>query len=298
MAAIKKDVNVQIGPFLKAKVSVHAAVDDDDKEVSLKTVCCGDGLKDETGPAKDVPHTHAPTAIKQLLRCPTCLNDDKATFKKAKQDGNVFAVVDTEALAAVQAESAGDSTLMDFTVHDVEDFDGRVLNGDKVYFLESVKSDEKTYALIRSVVEANPDKVILTTWAARSKPAMYRLTTFNGALAVQKIAWLDSIREAPAVDFEPSEKEIGMAGQLLSMAVMPFDAATYKDTRNEALAHLIAQAQGVEGIAAPATVGSAPKPTGGSLEDMLAAALAAAGATVEDAPAPKKRAPRKAKASA
>jgi non-homologous end joining protein Ku len=295
--AIRKDVRIHVGPFLKVTASILGAVDDDEKEVSLKTVCCGDGQADETGPVKGVKHEHAPAAVKQLLRCPTCLNAEKATFKKAKQEGSTFSVVDTEALAAVQAESAGNVLLMDFTPHDAADFNGTVLNGDRVYYADCNKGDEKVYKLLVRYIESNPDKVLLTTWSARSKPALYRLITFQGALAVQKIAWLDSVRPAPAVEAdEPSDKELAMTAQLLEMAVTPFDPATYKDTRNESLKNLIAQAQGVEGAAVPTEPGTAKAVASNSLEDMLKAALLASGAEPEVTP--KKRAPRKAKATA
>lgn len=287
--SIRNSVKLTVGPFLSVTVNVLGAVDDDDKEVSLSNICIGN---------QPFSAEHPPSGVKQNLKCPVCENDDKTSFKKGRIDGGTVSIVETAAVAATTVATAGNPLLMEFSAHPADDLDGKTLNGDRVYFLACQGGHEKIYALLVALVVSRPDLVLLTTWASRSKPAMYRLVTFNGALAVQKLAWLTSIRTAPVVNETPDAKNLAQAQTLVEMAVTPFDPATYVNTRSAALQALIAQAQGVEGAAVIPTAAAAPKAVENDLTAMLEAALLAAGATVPAQPtatpaAPRKRAPRK-----
>lgn len=288
--SIRNSVKLTVGPFLSVTVNVLGAVDDDDKETSLSNICAGH---------PPFSAEHPPSGVKQDLKCPVCDNNDKTSFKKGRISGSTFSIVDSVAVAAAAVATAGNPLLMEFTAHAASDLDGKTLNGDKVYFLDCQGGYEKIYALLVALVNSRPDLVLLTTWASRTKPAMYRLTTFNGALAVQKLAWLTSIRKAPIINETPDAKNLAQAQALIEMTVTPFDPATYVDTRSAALQALIAQAQGIEGAAVVVTA-AAPRAVENDLTAMLEAALAAAGATVPAQPtatpaAPRKRAPAKKK---
>lgn len=288
MAAVKSKVNLKLGPFFRTSVDVLTAVDDDDKEVSFRTLCTGVAGSEDHAP-------HPPAGVKQDLKCPACSNTDKTTFGKGREIAEgVFATVNAEDIATAQV-SEDMKINMDLTTHAVEDMEGTVLPGGKTYFLKPRKGDEAIYALFLAMVQASPHLAYVTQWASRSKPAMYRLVPFGSTLTVQQIAWPTSLREAPTVDAPINEAELEQALKLANAAVSPYDPASYKDTRAEQLRAYIAAAEGVEGADVAVAAPVAAKPASGGLAAMLQASLDALTPPAQEKAkkAPAKRAPRK-----
>lgn len=288
MAAVRSKVSLALGAFFTVTGNVISAVDDDDKEVSFRTVCTGDGVHEDEG-----KKAHAPAGVKQDLKCPFCENTDKTTFKKASESAGTFSIVNPEDIAAAEVDESL-KLKIDLRVHKAADLLGTTMPGGKAYYFEPVKGQESVYSLFREMVEQSPDLAFCAVWASRSKPALYRLSTFGKALALQQIAWPSSLRAAPDVDTPFAETDLKMALTIANAAVSEYDPAAYKDGRKESLLAAIAKAEGVEGAKVDEIVDGIQTAPTGSLTAMLQAQLAAL-APVEE---PKKKAPRKKAASA
>lgn len=284
MAAIRKGVKLVLGGLFNIEVNVLGAVDDDTKETAFHTVCAG--------AAED--SAHAPARVRQSLICPDCANDVKDTFRKAREVGKgTYALVDSAELEAAAVDEAL-KLQMQLTVHDAADVDATALPGEKVYYLEPGKGPlvAKSYNLLRDKIAANPDKVICTIWAGRSKPGMFRLGVFGDALTLEQLAWPENVRQAPAVpEMDYTEQESAMIGQLLESIEAPFDATTYRDERKDQITAIIAAAEAVEGSATDAAPRAAK--TAAPTLDLTASLQAALGAATAAKPAKAKKAAAK-----
>lgn len=274
MAAVKSNIQIKIGPFFGVPVSVITAVDDDKKSTGLNIIC-------DSG--------HAPSRVRQDLKCPECQNDDKTSFKKGQErpDGSVV-IVDAAEVAAVTAIPDDVKNTLTLTSHPIEQVAEHTLPSGKVYYLEPGKGGAKAYPLLVQMIKERPNLGFVTVWAPRSAPAMYRLGLFGDVLTLTQLAWPASVKPTPNVETDFNPDEVKMACVLADQLSSDFDPETFRDTRTETLAAFIAAAEGVEGAEKPTAPASAPKVT--SMMDMLAAAVAASSAPeVADKPKAKPR---------
>jgi non-homologous end joining protein Ku len=285
VSSIRSNVAIRLGPFFRVNTNIKTAVKDEDKDVSFSNVCTGH---------PPFSAEHAPSGVSQRLECKACKNDDKTSFKKGRQVGTDYVLLTQEEIAGAEV---GDDLKKEMTLftHPASDFVGTTLPGGKAYAVEPAAGEADSYALFLAMIRETPDLAYVTTWASRSKPALYRLLPFGDVLTVQQVAWPSSLAEMPETgDGNYKASDLAMAVQIARAAVQPYDPAAYKNERNEKLTQFITNAVVVAGatVDTPEGKAAAEKPSGGSLSAMLEAALAAA-QPAPAAEAPKKRAPRK-----
>lgn len=254
MGKIRSGVALKFG-LLPVNVDVVSAIERP-KAVSFKTLCT---------------NNHDPHPISSIYTCQDCGNTDKSSFVKGQQvDKNTYAVVDADQLKVAAEIDPALQTEMPLTVHPTEQVDQHTIEGGNVYFLAPSKGADTAYALMLELLRQHPERAFVTVWAPRTVPSMYRLGVFNNALVLTELAWPEHVAVAPNVTTAPSEQEVALGEQLLTMATADFDAATYRDTRTERLAAIAA--------GGTVTAGSTPTTTGSasSLLDALTAAVNAA----------------------
>lgn len=264
MAALRK-VPLKLG-LISVTVGVQGAIDEDEGP-KFNTVC-------DTG--------HAPARVKQSLVCPSCQNDDKGTFKKAQPtDDGKYVVVDPEKLKEVATVKPEVKDAINLTAHPADDL-RFVLPGTKVYYLAPNKGEHDLYALMVELVESRTDVALCAKFAVRSKPAMYQLGVYEGALTLTEVAWPTQIRQAPAHTGTADPAMAGMAAKFLDTIIQPFDATAYTDERAEAVANFVGSQKAVAAGDADEVVTSTP-------DDLMAAMQAAI-----EPPKPAKKATKKA----
>lgn len=214
---------------------------------------------------------HAPNKIKQRLECPTCQSSERSAFKKGvEQDDGTMVVLNAEDVTKAAEVPEDIKSSITLTTHPADDLVGTTVVGGKVYFLEPEKGNHDTYALMAKLVEQRQDVAMLSSFAIRGKPSLYRLGTLDGALTLTEIAWPESVRPAPRHQGTVDEAMLGMAAQFVDTLVAPFDPKDYSDTRSKQLSDFLAKQESVVSGDADAVVAS-------SSDDLMAALSAAVG---------------------
>lgn len=228
---------------------------------------------------------HAPVRIKQTLACPECKNADRGSFVKATEtDDGKYAIVSAEKLEAATAVPDDVKNTITLTAHPAEQVQFAI-PGEKTYFL-APGTDPNAYALMVRLVEERRDVALLTTFAVRSKPALYRLGVYQGALTLTEMAYPEAIRPAPENTGVVDEAMAAMASQFLDTITTDYDAASYTDTRSEAIRKVVEAADVV-------AAGGEAAPTAGEPTDLMAAMAAAIGQAPAKKTARKKTARKK-----
>lgn len=274
MAAVRKNVMLSFG-IVQLPVSVETAVDDDDKDTRLHTLCTGHP------PFKSA---HPAARVRFALTCPACQNEDKTSFVKGSEVGGAYAIVSETALAELAVDEELKNSIK-LTTHPAEQVSKSTLPGGKVYYLNPAKTSASQYALIANLVASRPDLAFCTMWAARSKASMYRLGVQDNALTLEMIAWPENLRTAPQVEGTIDTKMAKLVGALADGLCADFDPATYRNTRTETLKAIIEAADKVEAADTPPAVTTVAKAPAGGVD--LMAALAAEVAKLRSVPASK-----------
>lgn len=273
MGTLRSDIPIRLG-LITLPVSVQSAISED-KDAKLTTVCTNE---------------HDPVKIKQTTACPSCsLEGSIYSFPKGKDNGDgTYTVLSREQVDAAYAEGVTEDMkkTITLTAHPAADVDLHTLPGEKMYYLAPGKAAGDAYPMMVELIKSRPNIAMCTVFAVKSAPAMYRLAVFNDRLALLQIAWPDRINDAPQLrttDFNPTM--LSMAQTFVDALMMPFDASTYRDARQDKINQFLGESEKVVAGTAPNTE---------PVESPLMAALRAATTPVE-APAatPKKRAPRK-----
>jgi DNA end-binding protein Ku len=144
---------------------------------------------------------------------------------------------------------------------------------DSPYFVAPVKAAEKPYALLVRAME-DQQKVAIARFVMRTKQYLAALRPKDGALLISTMVYADEliprteVSELDAVgDIQVSERELGMARQLIESLSADFDPSRYRDDyREKVLALIERKAQGEEMV-----VAVAPAPDSGTVVDLMAA---------------------------
>lgn len=288
MSTIKSNVQARFG-LAGFPVNISTAIKDVKEETGFNTVCIG-----------TTEEPHAATRVSQQYKCGHCATTGRGTdFVKGRDLGDGrFALVTAEDLKAADVDDSLKNQL-NFTVHPAEEVAGSTMPTGRVYYLEPGKGcPPDAYATIAEAVENNPDKAIMTVWAARSAPALYRAVCREGILMLVQYAWpaqLDATPNVPHIDVTNQQR--AQLALFLDTISAPFDPNTYVDVRAEALQRIIAATSTVEALESgrPAPV-AAPAPV--SFMDTLLASVPQQAPAKKAAKAAKKAAPRKAAAKA
>lgn len=123
---------------------------------------------------------------------------------------------------------------------------------EKSYYLVPDKGAAKPYALLRAAMEKS-GKVALGRVVMRNKQYVAAIRPASTALVLATLYMADevlpqtSLDDLPGEDVEPSDRELKMAEQLITMLAGHFDPAEYEDDYRKKLMELIeAKASGQE----------------------------------------------------
>ena len=166
--------------------------------------------------------------------------------------GGRYVVVEPEELASIDLEATRNIDIEEFV--DLAEIDPVYF--EKSYYLVPDGRAEKPYALLVETMQ-RCGKVALGRFVLRTKQYLAALRARDGVLVLSTMLYADevidpSVLEVPtALDTAPSERELGMAAQLVESLSAPFDPGKYHDDyREKVLALIEAKADG-EIIAQP-----------------------------------------------
>ena len=167
--------------------------------------------------------------------------------------GGRYVVVEPEELASIDVEATRNIDIEEFV--DLADIDPVYF--EKSYYLVPDGRAEKPYALLVETMQ-RCGKVALGRFVLRTKQYLAALRARDGVLVLSTMLYADEVidpglLEVPtAADTAPSERELGMAAQLVESLSAPFDPDKYRDDyREKVLALIEAKAEG-EVITQPA----------------------------------------------
>ncbi|MGK2966887.1 MAG: Ku protein [Tepidiformaceae bacterium] len=154
------------------------------------------------------------------------------------------------------------------------------------YYLVPDKNAGRAYALLLRAME-DTQKVALGRVVMRNKQYLVALRPAGDALSMATLYYADevvsktSLDGLPEADTEVSERELGMARQLIESLATDFEPAKYRDEHRERILSLIDQKATGEEIVAPKVEDEAPK-----VVDLMAALEASIAAAKSRAAAP------------
>jgi hypothetical protein len=125
---------------------------------------------------------------------------------------------------------------------------------------------------------ADPDLAIIgpLSFSKGGIAKLYRLHASRYSLVLRELSRPEETQQAPAAPLKPAtEKENAMFDQLVMAMTEDFDPAAYSNDRINAVRKALVEAAGGDAEVIDLPV---PKPAGESMEDLLAAAIAAAAA--------------------
>jgi len=195
--------------------------------------------------------------------------------------GGRYVIIEPEELRAVDPEASRTIDIEEFV--DLAEIDPIFF--EHTYYLVPEDRAVKPYALL---VEAMADtgKVALGKFVLRSKQYLAALRAKDGVLVLSTMLFSDEVVSTSDLDVptaestKPSDRELGMAKQLVESLSVAFDPAKYRDDYRDRVIELIEKkAEGAE-IAAPPEV--APAAPVVDLMAALEASLAAARASKAD----------------
>jgi DNA end-binding protein Ku len=190
-----------------------------------------------------------------------------------------YVTIDPNELSVLDPEATHTIDLEEFV--DLDDIDP--IYFERAYYLVPDKRAEKPYALLAEAMTRS-GKVGLARFVMRTKQYLAALRAKDGALLLSTMLYddevvpLDSLEGVPK-DTELSEREIGMAEQLVASLATDFDPSKYHDEYREKVLELIAAKSEGQVIAAPPPVAPATPVVDlvAALEASLAAAKAKSG---------------------
>lgn len=252
MGTIKADVTVQMG-FVPLQVNVKSIIEGE-KSTAMSNVCVG---------TADSPHD--PVRIKQVNRCPLpdCANEDKGTHTKAKVvNKSELVLVPQEEQDKIAEEAKKYTNAMPITVHPAEDVKARTLETGTAYYLEpATPAFAEIYAMVVHEIKKHPESALVTMWAVRSAPAMYRFDVRDDVLVIRQLAWPHQVQAAPSVPTTFNPMYEAQADMFIESTKADFDPDTYRDVRGDILSSYVASqvpipTQVVEGkaVTAPAAL--------------------------------------------
>jgi DNA end-binding protein Ku len=211
-----------------------------------------------------------------------------------------YVVVEPEELDAVAAKKTRLIEVEQFV--DLAEIDPLMF--DQPYYVTPATGAAKAYRLMVQAMD-DAGKAAIGRFVLRQKEHLVALRVMDGQLVMATLVYADeivarsSLDDAPAADVEVSERELGVARQLVQMLSSPFDPNAYRDEYREAVLTLIERKVAGEEISiapeprAPAAVPDLMAALQASVDAVAKRQSSAAGA----AAAPKSKKRRQAAAS-
>jgi DNA end-binding protein Ku len=210
-----------------------------------------------------------------------------------------YIVIEPDELDALEPRKTRSIDIEDFVELDSID----PIYYDHPYYLAPGQGAGKAYALlVRAMEEAN--RVGIARVVIRSKEQLVAIRPREGLLMMETMLFGDEIvppselGDLPALnEFKVSEKEVGMARQLIESLSTEFDPDAYRDEYREAVLDMIERkADGEEIVAQPQAEEPAEVPDlMAALEASIASAKRQSGGGAKEEPKPKAKPKAKAK---
>jgi DNA end-binding protein Ku len=148
---------------------------------------------------------------------------------------------------------------------------------EKTYYLVPEKSAAKAYALLLEAMRRT-GKVALATFVLRTRESLCCLRPVEDALALSTMNRADEVVPVSSLELparsKPTERELGMAEQLVASLTAPFEPEKYPDVFRQRVLELVEKKAEGETIEAPEAEDRPAEVV--SLADALSASLAAA----------------------
>src|SRR4051812_9633388 len=187
-----------------------------------------------------------------------------------------YVVIDPEELATLDPEASHTIDLEEFV--DLDQIDP--IYFERAYYLVPDKRAEKPYALLAEAMSRS-NKVGLARFVMRTKQYLAALRAKDGALLLSTMLYDDEVvplegLEGLPENIELSDREVGMAEQLVASLSTEFEPAKYHDEYRQRVLDLIQAKSEGQVIAAPAVTEPATPVVDlvAALEASLAAAKA------------------------
>lgn len=284
---VRSGISLTIDGTISVEVDVFAAVAEE--RIGLNGFCA---------------HDHAPARVKQSLSCPVCGNADQASHQRGKEvDGGVV-IVPPEVIAESKGKAAEVHDEINLAVHRAIDVAQAMPSG-KTYYLKVSKAQPAAlsrYVSLAQALEARPDLALVGIGSLKGAVSRFVLVSSGGTLMLRQLADPGLVRQRPVVtgDNDVDQAATAKIGAILDMLVSDFDPLERTNYAEQVIQGYLDEAIPVAAAEAPAPA-EAPIVNGVdvALDSWVAELQARTGkalVAVPDAPAAKKRAPRKAAA--
>jgi DNA end-binding protein Ku len=169
-----------------------------------------------------------------------------------------YVLIDDDELAALDPEAVRTIDIEEFV--DLADIDP--IYYDAAYYLAPDKATTKPYALLAEAMERS-QKVGIARFVMRSKQYLAAVRPKDGKLLLSTMVYPDEVNDADGINeldgldgVDVSDRELGMAEQLIASLSGPFEPEKFEDTyRNQVLGLIERKAAGeTELVAAPQPV--------------------------------------------
>ncbi|MPV48586.1 MULTISPECIES: Ku protein [unclassified Pseudactinotalea] len=209
--------------------------------------------------------------IRYERRCEVCGDKvEYAHIDRAYDDGEKTVVLAAEDLGSLPAAQRREIEVVQF----VPSAQIEPITLSSSYYLSPDPKAAKAYTLLRRTLESS-DVTAVVTFALRQRTNLGVLRVHEGVLVLQAMIWPDELREVdPPEEARVSERELGLAADLVDQLRGDFDADSYEDTYQVELRTLIdAKLTAGESVDTAATFGEVAAETedGGTVIDLMEA---------------------------
>jgi DNA end-binding protein Ku len=199
-----------------------------------------------------------------------------------------YVAIEPQELAALSPKATRTIEIRDFV--DLADIDP--IYYEATYYLVPEPTAAKAYRLLVEAMRRT-GKVGIASFVLRTREALCCVRPREDALALSTMNRADEVLPISSLDFPrasaPSERELGMAEQLVGSLAGPFEPGRYPDEHREQVLALVERKAAGETIEAPAEEAAPAQVL--NLADALSASLAAAKKGPEEPEAPSRHLP-------
>jgi non-homologous end joining protein Ku len=182
---------------------------------------------------------HNPSSLNQLYRCPLCSTEGTTRDfpLRGRKVGNTAVILSKDELKELEAPDEVKFG-MSVNVHPADEISSLMPTG-SVYYLSPAKGAGNAYALFVEVLKTRPDLAMVTTWASRTKAALYRLGVRGDTLTISQLAWPEDQQPAPTAGIGADAKQVDLLTQLLDTSVEGFELEHYVNQSRAKLEELV-----------------------------------------------------------
>ncbi len=149
-----------------------------------------------------------------------------------------YVIFSEKEMAATQLERSRTIDILRFV--DVAQVD--TIYFERPYYLEPQKGGEKSYALLRKVLD-NSDRAALAQFVMRARAHLAIIKPMEDVMVLNTMRYAEDIRSTKTLNLPSSKtlsaKEVALAEAIIDQQTEDFDPEEYRDTHNDAMRRLI-----------------------------------------------------------